>query len=245
MSPSRRLRANPPVDEYFPSDSLVIGAGVVIFHLATNRVVVCKDTRNDVWFLPKGRRDASEETGVTAIREGFEEVCSYPLFHFQSFVSIMLMSSGYRNRLLPLPLPHIQPRPNGDAQKCDTEPIATRLLPVATHYQYMLFWYAAETLPPCIETSLNASASEAFALPPPFPANMTLAQRVAEDQNEDGGVEEPKRHEGTGVDEDEAFYVGVLMGVEEAIEVLGGSSGDVVRRAWEGVCLRRKMEGEK
>lgn len=162
---------------------------------------------------------------------------------------IVLMSvnlqSGYRNRLLPLPLPHIQPRPNGDAQKCDTEPIATRLLPVATHYQYMLFWYAAETLPPCIETSLNASASEAFALPPPFPANMTLAQRVAEDQNEDGGVEEPKRHEGTGVDEDEAFYVGVLMGVEEAIEVLGGSSGDVVRRAWEGVCLRRKMEGEK
>ncbi|TIA82723.1 hypothetical protein D6C76_02317 [Aureobasidium pullulans] len=226
MSSSRRLRANPPVDKYFPSDSLVIGAGVVIFHLATNRVVVCKDTRNDVWFLPKGRRDASEETGVTAIREGFEE-------------------SGYRNRLLPLPLPHIQPRPNGDAQKCDTEPIATRLLPVATHYQYMLFWYAAETLPPCIETSLNASASEAFALPPPFPANMTLAQRVAEDQNEDGGVEEPKRHEGTGVDEDEAFYVGVLMGVEEAIEVLGGSSGDVVRRAWEGVCLRKKMEGEK
>ncbi|THZ84347.1 hypothetical protein D6C84_04159, partial [Aureobasidium pullulans] len=188
--------------------------------------VVCKDTRNDVWFLPKGRRDASEETGVTAIREGFEE-------------------SGYRNRLLPLPLPHIQPRPNGDAQKCDTEPIATRLLPVATHYQYMLFWYAAETLPPSIETSLSASASEAFALPPPFPANMTLAQRVAEDQNEDGGVEEPKRHEGTGVDEDEAFYVGVLMGVEEAIEVLGGSSGDVVRRAWEGVCLRKKMEGEK
>lgn len=50
----------------------------MIFHLATNRVVVCKDTRNDVWFLPKGRRDASEETGVTAIREGFEEVCFMP-----------------------------------------------------------------------------------------------------------------------------------------------------------------------
>lgn len=53
----------------------------MIFHLATNRVVVCKDTRNDVWFLPKGRRDASEETGVTAIREGFEEVC---LIHFST-----------------------------------------------------------------------------------------------------------------------------------------------------------------
>lgn len=167
-----------------------------------------------------------------------------PIFRIIMLMSVNLQS-GYRNRLLPLPLPHIQPRPNGDAQKFDTEPIATRLLPVATHYQYMLFWYAAETLPPCIETSLNASASEAFALPPPFPANTTLAQRVAEDRNENGEVGEPKRHEGTGVDEDEAFYVGVLMGVEEAIEVLGGSSGDVVRRAWEGVCLRRKMEGEK
>lgn len=168
-----------------------------------------------------------------------------PIFRIDYADECEYLQSGYRNRLLPLPLPHIQPRPNGDAQKCDIEPIATRLLPVATHYQYMLFWYAAETLPPCIETSLNASASEAFALPPPFPANMTVAQRVAEDQNEDGEVEEPERHEGTGVDEDEAFYVGVLMGVEEAIEVLGGSSGDVVRRAWEGVCLRRKMEGEK
>lgn len=166
-----------------------------------------------------------------------------PIFRIIMLMSVNLQS-GYRNRLLPLPLPHIQPRPNGDSRKFDTEPIATRLLPVATHYQYMLFWYAAETLPPCIETSLNASASEAFALPPPFPANMTVAQRVAEDQNEDGGVEEPKRHEGTGVDEDEEFYVGVLMGVKEAIEALGGSSGDVVRRAWEGVCLRRKMEGE-
>jgi 8-oxo-dGTP pyrophosphatase MutT (NUDIX family) len=47
---------------------------VVIFHLATNRLVVCKDTRNGQWFLPKGRRDASEEIGVTAVREGFEEV---------------------------------------------------------------------------------------------------------------------------------------------------------------------------
>lgn len=31
MSPSRRLRANPPVDKYFPSDSLVIGKSIQFF----------------------------------------------------------------------------------------------------------------------------------------------------------------------------------------------------------------------
>jgi hypothetical protein len=28
------------------------------------------------------------------------------------------------------------------------------------------------------------------------------------------------------------------------MRLLGGTSADVVRRAWEGVCLRRKMEEE-
>ncbi|KAI5206089.1 hypothetical protein E4T39_02713 [Aureobasidium subglaciale] len=246
-SSSRRLRNNPPVDKYFPGDSLVIGtllvrsclhtivfsilsytkirametgAGVVIFHLATNRVVVCKDTRTNIWFLPKGRKDASEEVSVTAVREGFEE-------------------SGYRNRLLPLPLPHLQPRPLASSAPYDIEPLATRLLPVATSYQYLLFWYAAETLPLFLEDSINASPTSAFASPESFP-DITLREREMQD---DGY--EPKRHEGTGVDADEAFYVGVLMGVEEAMECLGGSSGDVVRRAWEGVKLRRKMEAEQ
>ena len=50
------------------------GAGVVIFHLATDRVVLCRHSRDGVWFLPKGRRDASEDTVTTACREGFEEV---------------------------------------------------------------------------------------------------------------------------------------------------------------------------
>ena len=58
----------------FPSDRLTIGAGVAIFHIASERVVVCYHTRDKYWFLPKGRRNTSEDTRVGAEREGFEEV---------------------------------------------------------------------------------------------------------------------------------------------------------------------------
>jgi hypothetical protein len=83
--------------------------------------------------------------------------------------------------------------------------------------------------------------SEGFAKPESFSETMSLNERERLDMRE-GGIYEPKRHEGTGVDEDEAFYVGMLVGVDEAMRLLGGTSADVVRRAWEGVCLRRKME---
>lgn len=273
MPPSRRVHASAPVDKYFPSNSLVIGtnisipllslsnfplhffsalpflshlkkskpfpiihnhcltqaqragAGVTIFHLATNRIVICRDTRSNVYFLPKGRKDASEEITTTAIREGFEE-------------------SGYRCRLLPLPLDHLQPSPAGGTlqeQKWVIEPTATRMMPVARDYQYMLFWYAAETIPEQLEDSLNAVSMDGFAVPEAFPDDITLKEREKLDVK-GTGIYEPKRHEGTGVDEDEAFYVGQLVGVEEAIRLLGGTSADVVRRAWEGICLRRKLE---
>ncbi|KAI4749057.1 hypothetical protein E4T50_00675 [Aureobasidium sp. EXF-12298] len=229
MPRSRQIQASSPVDKYFPSDSLVIGAGVTIFHLATSRIVICKDTRNGVFFLPKGRKDASEETTITAIREGYEE-------------------SGYRCRLLPLPVPHLQPSPttlngNGTEQsRWVIEPLATRMMPVATEYQYLLFWYAAETISEDEEKALNAAVSgDGFIKPEPFSGDTTLKRREAMDMREQG-IYEPKRHEGTGVDEDEAFYVGMLVGIEEAVRLLGGTSADVVRRAWEGVCLRRKME---
>lgn len=212
------------------------GAGVTIFHLATSRIVICKDTRNGVYFLPKGRKDASEETTTTAIREGYEE-------------------SGYRCRLLPLPVPHLQPSPaaaNGSGvgdedegstgkEKWVIEPLATRMMPVAREYQYMLFWYAAETISEEDEASLNNVSEHGFVKPENFPGNMTIKERESLDKREEGDYE-PKRHEGTGVDEDEAFYVGMLVGVEEAVRLLGGTSADVVRRAWEGICLRRKME---
>jgi 8-oxo-dGTP pyrophosphatase MutT (NUDIX family) len=196
--------------------------------------VICKDTRNGVFFLPKGRKDASEETTITAIREGYEE-------------------SGYRCRMLPLPIPHLQPSPATSASeeeegrstkhnKWVIEPLATRMMLVAREYQYLLFWYAAETVSEDEEKALNTvAAGDGFVSPEHFPENMTLKQREALDTRE-GRIYEPKRHEGTGVDEDEAFYVGMLVGVEEAMRLLGGTSADVVRRAWEGVCSRRKME---
>lgn len=116
------------------------------------------------------------------------------------------------------------------------------MMPVAREYQYLLFWYAAETVSEDDEQRLNvAAAGDRFVNPETFPGDMTLKQREALDMREQG-IYEPKRHEGTGVDEDEAFYVGMLVGVEEAMRLLGGTSADVLRRAWEGVCLRRKLE---
>lgn len=70
MSPS----SDRPVVASFDSEHLTIGAGVAIFHLASSRVVVCYHPVHKYWFLPKGRRDVNEETGVAAEREGFEEV---------------------------------------------------------------------------------------------------------------------------------------------------------------------------
>lgn len=60
----------------FDGSSFVVGGGVAIFHIATARVVVCSYTHRGrkVYFLPKGRRDAGEESGAGAEREGYEEV---------------------------------------------------------------------------------------------------------------------------------------------------------------------------
>ena len=70
MAPSSSL----PVVANFDSSHLLIGAGVAIFHLASARVVLCYHSVDQYWFLPKGRRDASEDSGSGAEREGFEEV---------------------------------------------------------------------------------------------------------------------------------------------------------------------------
>jgi len=70
-------RAFQPAIAQYPGDKFVVGGGVAIFHLATQRVVICSavDRRHgQYYFLPKGRRDAGEESGTGAEREGFEEV---------------------------------------------------------------------------------------------------------------------------------------------------------------------------
>lgn len=67
----------PPVIAQFSGEDLVVGGGVAIFHLASQRVVICSapDRRGDkYYFLPKGRRDAGEDSRVGAEREGYEEV---------------------------------------------------------------------------------------------------------------------------------------------------------------------------
>ncbi|KAI9837984.1 MAG: hypothetical protein M1819_006138 [Sarea resinae] len=239
-SSSRRPRSHPPSDlpvlANFSSSKLVLGAGVAIFHVASARVVLCWHSRDEYWFLPKGRRDAGEESGAGAEREGFEE-------------------SGYRNRLLPLPLQHRQPRPHNPSSHAAspfvTEPVWTQLMPQSATAQYMLFWYIAETLAPSVEAELDAHTQAAatpenptpYQYPPPYPRDLTFAERR---KQEPGGYE-PPRHEGTGVDEEEALYQSFLLPVEDAarkVAVLrdGGVQADVIRTGWEAICLRRNME---
>jgi hypothetical protein len=69
-----------PLISQYPGEKFVVGGGVAIFHLATSRVVICsavgRRTGDTYYFLPKGRRDAGEESGPGAEREGYEEVCT-------------------------------------------------------------------------------------------------------------------------------------------------------------------------
>lgn len=78
----------------------------------------------------------------------------------------------------------------------------------------------------------------------------TLQQRVVEDERvaADGTktIYEPLKHEGTGVDEEEALYESYLLPVDHARRKLRGSvMEDVVRRGWDAVMLRMKIESEE
>ena len=122
-----------------------------------------------------------------------------------------------------------------------TEPVWTQLIPVTRKAQYILFWYIAETVPPDLEVLLSAQEKEqgmAYQYPPKFDVSMTLKERVAIEEGY-----QPVRHENTGVNADEALYESYLMSVDEAIGKLGrGVSADVVRKGWEAIQLRQKME---
>ena len=217
-----------PLCANFCSSNLTVGSGVAIFHLATARVVLCYHSKEHYHFLPKGRKDVNEATTRGAEREGYEE-------------------SGFRNRLLPVPIPHRQPQPHNTGtsvpQPFVSEAIWAQLAPVSRSAQYMLFWYAAETIPPSIEAELNARASETGGLyeaPPPFEHDLTIAQRIDMEPND----YQPVRHENTGVDEDELLYQSSLVPIDEAIDKLGeGSiSADVVRQGWQAIQKRRQIE---
>lgn len=220
-----------PVYAGFPSEKLTIGTGVAIFHLASDRIVLCYHTRDKYYFLPKGRKNTNEDVCRAAEREGFEE-------------------SGYRNRLLPLPFKHRQTEPVDFA----TEPLWTEFLPLTSTVQYLLFWYAAETVPEQVEMeytdaqaqSGHAAGARAYRPPPAFPTDMTLQQRIAQDTASEANgkaIYEPRRHEGTGVDEEELLYDSYLLPIDEARRKLKGTvMEDVVKRGYEAIKLRASME---
>jgi len=227
--------ASRPISAAFPSENLTIGTGVAIFHLASARVVLCYHTRDKYYFLPKGRKNANEDICRAAEREGFEE-------------------SGYRNRLLPLPFKHRQTHPDEGRVEFATEPLWAEIMPVSSAVQYMLFWYAAETVPEGVEEEYAAAqarmgqsaAARLYRPPPPFPADLTLEQRIALDVEAGDGAErvyEPRRHEGTGVDEEELLYASYLLPIDEARRKLRGTvMEDVIRRGYEAIKLRKGME---
>ncbi|KAF2680284.1 hypothetical protein K458DRAFT_445258 [Lentithecium fluviatile CBS 122367] len=208
------------------AEDFVQGGGVAIFHLASERVVICSaEDRHGrtYYFLPKGRRDAGEDAARGAEREGYEE-------------------SGYRNRLLPLPIRHCQPQayPRVSDSPLTAEPVWIQLMPLSPTKQYLLYWYIAETIPPELEKELETEAGAVYKPPPSYPHDLTLRNRV---QMEPKGYE-PIRHEGTGVDEEEQTYKSYLVPIGEAIQKLGrtGVMADVVMRGWWGIQNRYQLE---
>ncbi|KAL5116443.1 hypothetical protein ACEQ8H_005679 [Pleosporales sp. CAS-2024a] len=225
MSEGPRVFA--PLIAQYPGHLFVVGGGVAIFHLATSRVVICSAVDRHgttYYFLPKGRRDAGEESGPGAEREGYEE-------------------SGYRNRLLPLPTQHRQPQayPRVAAPPMTAEPVWTQLMPLGSK-QYIVYWYIAETLPPALDAALDTDddAGAPYTPPPPFPRSMTLRERISLDPH---GYE-PVHHAGTGVDANEQMYQSHLVSVDEAVAKLGcnGVMADVVLQGWKGIQNRLAME---
>lgn len=214
--------ASAPVTANQPSENLTISAGIAIFHLASSRVVLCYHTRDKYYFLPKGRKDAGEDLCHAAEREGFEE-------------------SGYRNRVLPLPMQHRAT----NAPDFVSEPVWMQLLPLGRGRQYVLFWYVGETVPKEVEESYGTEGM--YRPPERYVEDLTLKERVEQDVVRDANgrskIYMPVRHEGTGVDEEEALYTSVLLPVEEArLKLRGSVMEDVVRRGWEGIQLRVQME---
>jgi hypothetical protein len=114
-----------------------------------------------------------------------------------------------------------------------------QLMPLGTR-QYVLFWYIAETLPPDLEKELETEQGAAYKPPPPFPRDLSLRDRIAQEAE---GYE-PVHHEGTGVDEEEQTYESYLVPVEEAVEKLGRRTvlADVVLKGWKGIQDRLAME---
>lgn len=173
------------------------------------------------------------------------------------------LQSGYRNRLLPLPIQHRQPQPrippDPRFSAFSTEAVFAQLYPQTPTSQYLCFWYISETVPPEVESALNAAEEEAeasgdsvfgapYQYPPKWPTEMTLKERVGLEKGlgKGGGKEgyEPVRHENPGTDPEEALYESHLLSVPEALERLEKMPvmQYVVRIGWEAIQKRMAME---
>lgn len=126
-------------------------------------------------------------------------------------------------------------------------------------------------MPPDVEAALNAREAEVAATsdsvfgaqyqyPPPYPMDLTLKQRAAlekgrgsgggsgerdgEGDNKKKGFCEPLKHEGTGMDLEEALYESHLLSVEEALQKLEPIPvmQYVVKVGWEAILKRLAME---
>lgn len=132
-------------------------------------------------------------------------------------------------------------------------------MPASAHTQYILFWYVAETVPPDDDdddddttTTTTTTTIAPYTPPRPYPPTLRLRDRIALEEapaaaagrRGRGRTYEPRRHEGTGVNEEEALYESHLVPVREAVRKLEGHvMGDVVRIGWEGTVERLAMEG--
>lgn len=214
------------------------------------------------WFLPKGRKDVNESSQQGAEREGFEEVRNAPRHYQRLDLSVVAsrcttltlhLQSGYRNRLLPIPLKTKQPLPYIVAEEPNSpnvvEPVWLQLVPQTPTSQYLLYWYVAETVPPDVEQSIEESEEKTrkagetvkYSYPPPFPLDLKLKDRLAVETDN----YEPVRHTGTSADSDEALYQPHLMLIDDAIRVLGGAKSvqaDVVRLGWMAIQKRFELE---
>ncbi|EPS39590.1 hypothetical protein H072_6645 [Dactylellina haptotyla CBS 200.50] len=117
------------------SPAFITGAGAVMFHRKSKRVLLVIDEREDErplgWFLPKGRKDVGESLEAAALREAEEE-------------------GGYPCRLLPVPVPTRHPKKVVDNNILSSEPIYMHnwSIPPKKHWpeggMYTCFWYVCE-----------------------------------------------------------------------------------------------------
>ncbi|KAJ7457012.1 hypothetical protein FB451DRAFT_1098391 [Mycena latifolia] len=130
-----RLSSAQVPNSAWADENFLLGAGMVVFQPATEKVIVVYERQKKYWFLPKGRKDVGESLETAALREAYEE-------------------SSYRVEFLPLythtsaPLP-----PSARTYEPNSEPIyiCTAAYParkrrnmVLPPGEYLTFWYVGQ-----------------------------------------------------------------------------------------------------